>query len=79
MSASAGFRRAVARLRDRLADELPVRVSFALTFAAAEHLPAERGPGGWSTSSPTSCWQRWTAACSPTRPPAAPEAAKAAS
>ncbi len=41
------FHRAVAELRDRLADELPVPVSFALAFAAAEHLPAERGPGGW--------------------------------
>ncbi|MER5210968.1 GGDEF domain-containing protein [Streptomyces sp. NPDC002838] len=41
------FHRAVAELRDRLTDELPVRVSFALTFAAAEHLPAERGLGGW--------------------------------
>ncbi|WP_432045998.1 hypothetical protein [Streptomyces asiaticus] len=44
---AAAFHRAVARLRDRLADELPVRVSFALTFASAEHLSAERGPGGW--------------------------------
>lgn len=41
------FHRAVADLRDRLAAELPVRVSFALTFASAEHLPAERGLGGW--------------------------------
>ncbi|MEV6674341.1 GGDEF domain-containing protein [Streptomyces sp. NPDC051162] len=41
------FHRAVAVLRDRLAGELPVRVSFALTFASAEDLPAERGLGGW--------------------------------
>lgn len=41
------FHRAVAELRDRLAAELPVRVSFALTFASAEYLPAERGLGGW--------------------------------
>ncbi|MEV6840022.1 hypothetical protein AB0N17_36960 [Streptomyces sp. NPDC051133] len=44
---AAAFHRAVAELRDRLADELPVRVSFALTVASSEHLPAERGPGGW--------------------------------
>ncbi|MGJ5751537.1 GGDEF domain-containing protein [Streptomyces puniciscabiei] len=42
-----GFHRAVTQLRDRLADELPVRVSFALAFASAEHLPADRGAGGW--------------------------------
>ncbi|UQA93710.1 nucleotidyl cyclase domain-containing protein [Streptomyces halobius] len=41
------FHRAIAELRDQLAHELPVRVSLALTFASAEHLPARRGPGGW--------------------------------
>ncbi|MFC4468923.1 hypothetical protein ACFPH6_31105 [Streptomyces xiangluensis] len=44
---AAAFHRAVAELRDRLADELPVRVSFALTIASAEHLPAARGQGNW--------------------------------
>ncbi|MFI0818577.1 GGDEF domain-containing protein [Streptomyces sp. NPDC021098] len=44
---ASAFHRAVAALRDRLADELPVRVSFALTFASAEHLPTECGSGGW--------------------------------
>ncbi|WP_367140960.1 MULTISPECIES: hypothetical protein [Streptomyces] len=41
------FHRAVTDLRDRLADALPVRVSFALTFASAEHFPSQRGHGGW--------------------------------
>ncbi|WP_411150539.1 hypothetical protein [Streptomyces sp. A30] len=44
---AAAFHRAVAELRDRLADELPVRVSFALTVASAEHLPAGRSQGNW--------------------------------
>ncbi|MFE4054922.1 hypothetical protein ACFXP3_01210 [Streptomyces sp. NPDC059096] len=44
---ASAFHRAVAELRDRLADELPVRVSFALTVACAEHLPAEHGQGSW--------------------------------
>ncbi|MEV5989514.1 hypothetical protein AB0L85_31960 [Streptomyces sp. NPDC052051] len=39
------FHRAVTQLRDRLADKLPVRVSFALAFASVEHLPADRGAG----------------------------------
>ncbi|KIZ15375.1 hypothetical protein [Streptomyces natalensis] len=44
---ASAFHRAVAELRDQLAHELPVRVSLALTFASAEHLPVGRGPGGW--------------------------------
>lgn len=41
------FYRSVATLRDRLARELPVRVSFALTFASADHLPSERNANAW--------------------------------
>ncbi|MEU1516252.1 GGDEF domain-containing protein [Streptomyces sp. NPDC005811] len=44
---ASAFHRAVAELRDRLADELPVRVSFALTVASTEHLPANREQSGW--------------------------------
>ncbi|MFI6350250.1 hypothetical protein [Streptomyces sp. NPDC050560] len=42
-----GFYRAVAELRDRLASELPVTVSFALTFVSAGYLPAERDLSRW--------------------------------
>lgn len=41
------FHHAVRVLRDRLGNELPVTVSFALAFATAEDLPADRETGGW--------------------------------
>lgn len=41
------FHRAIGGLRDRLADELPVRVSFALTFTSPERLPADRRTDSW--------------------------------
>ncbi|MEV7004755.1 hypothetical protein AB0N62_45470 [Streptomyces sp. NPDC093982] len=40
------FYRSIADLRDRLADALPVHVSFALAVVAAEHLPSEHS-GEW--------------------------------
>ncbi|MFC5800757.1 hypothetical protein [Streptomyces formicae] len=41
------FHRALAALRDRLAAELPVRVSFAMTFACGEDLPEGRDGSAW--------------------------------
>ncbi|OLT36361.1 hypothetical protein BJF79_31295 [Actinomadura sp. CNU-125] len=41
------FHRAVTELADRLSNELPVSVSFALTFASVDHLPPHPHAGGW--------------------------------